>query len=112
MNCIYCQNCKTNTKGDEVGLDKRLGDQFYVSAHYGQFRPTARVSDNITRAYTLGIMKQLLTYVRLSAEYQLLRRPRDINNQRFNTEFYKKGEKTLYLQGRGMNRPTLGHFST
>jgi hypothetical protein len=71
-----------------VGLDKRLGDQFYLSARYDQFRPTDRISDNTIRSYALGIMKQLLTYVRLSAEYQLFQHPGDIDDNRLTTEFY------------------------
>ena len=71
-----------------VGLDKRLGNQFYVSTRYDQFRPTNRVSDNTTHAYTVGMMKQVLTFLRLSAEYQLFQRPGDIDDNRITTEFF------------------------
>lgn len=74
--------------GFTAGIDKRLGDQFYASARYDQFRPTDRISDNITKAYTLGIMKQLFTYLRLSAEYQLFQRPGDINQSLATLEFF------------------------
>lgn len=74
--------------GFTAGIDKRLGSQFYVSARFDQFRPTDRISDNITKAYTLGIMKQLFTYLRLSAEYQLFQRPGDINQSLATLEFY------------------------
>ena len=71
-----------------VGIDKRLGNQFYVSTRYDQFRPTDRVDDNITRSYTLGIIKQVLTFIRLSAEYQRFERPNSVSENRIVSEFF------------------------
>lgn len=74
--------------GFTAGIDKRLGDQFYASVRYDQFRPTDRISSNITKAYTLGIIKQMFTYLRLSAEYQLFQRPGNISESLAVLEFY------------------------
>lgn len=71
-----------------VGLDKKLGYEFYVSTRFDYFRPTERAGNNIVRSYTASVIKQVLTYLRLTLEYQFFQRPRNIEDQRLTGEFY------------------------
>jgi cytochrome c2 len=74
--------------GYSVSLDKRLGNMFYVSGRYDYFRPNKDITNNDTQAYTLSFMKQLLTYLRLTAEYQYFKRPAGVVDNRFTAEFF------------------------
>ncbi|MBI3872816.1 MAG: hypothetical protein HY304_07050 [candidate division Zixibacteria bacterium] len=74
--------------GFAAALDKRLGKQFYASVRYDQFRPTDKATKNTTKSYTVSLMKQVLTYLRLTAEYQLIQRPGKIDDNRATVEYY------------------------
>lgn len=85
---VFGSNSNDMNIGFMVGLDKSFGNQFYLSTRYDQFRPTDRLSNNITRSYTIGMMKQVFTYIRLCAEYQAFQHPNDEVSQTFIGEFY------------------------
>lgn len=79
---------KDKSTGFLVGLDKRLGDMFYISTRFDYFRPTQKKGDNITRSVTVGLMNQIFQNLRISAEYQLFYRPGDVKDNRFTAEFF------------------------
>ncbi len=71
-----------------AGVDKLLAERLYLSLRYDQFDPTDRIDDNTTRAYTGALIKEVLDWLRLTAEYQHFRRPGEIKENRIVGELF------------------------